>query len=153
MKLPTRWLTRGTLALGVLTAAPMTLQQCSPNVHADCTAPDGSTFRYDGGKLGMPAGCSVTRQENPDGSWFDIGPALPPVTASDVAPARIEEDQPGWDCHTMGNRSCGAGAGGWSGQHVLANCTRPDDGTPYLADTYVRSLPPGCRVIATGPVA
>lgn len=27
-----------------------------------------------------------------------------------VAPTRIEEDDPNWDCHTMGNLRCGPGA-------------------------------------------
>lgn len=36
--------------------------------------------------------------------------SAPVETTTTTAPARIEEDSPGWDCATMGNRVCGPGA-------------------------------------------
>lgn len=40
--------------------------------------------------------------------WYDVGPAIPPVVVEDVVVDRVpQEDEPGWDCATMGNRSCG----------------------------------------------
>lgn len=35
---------------------------------------------------------------------------LPTIPAATAAAAPIEEDDPGWDCATMGNRQCGVGA-------------------------------------------
>lgn len=34
-----------------------------------------------------------------------------PVTNPTTSVVRCEEDQPCWDCHEMGNRICGPGAG------------------------------------------
>lgn len=34
-------------------------------------------------------------------------PDMPRVRTQLTTPVRIEEDEPGWDCHTMGNRICG----------------------------------------------
>ncbi len=50
-------------------------------------------------------------------------------TEAQAAPVRIEEDQPGWDCHTMGNRVCGAPAEDptvctWNGQSWVSAYSR-----------------------------
>lgn len=37
-------------------------------------------------------------------------PGAAPVPTVTVTVDRIEEDEPGWDCRTMGNRRCGPGA-------------------------------------------
>jgi hypothetical protein len=41
--------------------------------------------------------------EGPIGSQTTIVPSVPQQD-------RIEEDEPGWDCRTMGNKLCGPGA-------------------------------------------
>ncbi|GAA2812984.1 hypothetical protein GCM10010470_55520 [Saccharopolyspora taberi] len=41
--------------------------------------------------------------EGPIGSQTTIVPTL-------TEPDRTEEDEPGWDCRTMGNRLCGPGS-------------------------------------------
>ena len=46
----------------------------------------------------------------PTHSAADLEAALPPpspVVGNPGGTGRIEEDEPGWDCATMGNRSCG----------------------------------------------
>ena len=46
---------------------------------------------------------------NPHTRPATTGPYTRPPHATWVRPAlRIEEDSPLWDCHTMGNRVCGA---------------------------------------------
>jgi len=37
---------------------------------------------------------------------WNVGGGSEPVPAPSV---RVEEDEPGWDCRTMGNRVCGEG--------------------------------------------
>lgn len=56
----------------------------------------------------VPHGATVT--VNGDGSWSDVGPAIPPAVATELvvdAPP-LQEDDPGWDCATQGNRQCSA---------------------------------------------
>jgi hypothetical protein len=42
-------------------------------------------------------------------SYVDANAASHPAKASVNAPRLIEEDDPGWNCHTMGNGVCGNG--------------------------------------------
>lgn len=41
--------------------------------------------------------------------FAEPAPASPRVAPATTIP--LQEDDPGWDCHTMGNRVCGPGAG------------------------------------------
>jgi hypothetical protein len=59
----------------------------------------------------------------------------PVVTEPAVAPAaapRIEEDEPGWDCHTMGNKVCGPAA---TPVAPLPACVT-DEAEPGIAPCY-----------------
>lgn len=40
---------------------------------------------------------------------FEIAELLVPPAVERVEPRVVEEDDPGWDCRTMGNRDCGGG--------------------------------------------
>ena len=61
-------------------------------------------------------------------TWYE--PTPPGMVAPAPLPAAIHEDEPGWDCTTMGNQSCGEDIGGvW---HV----TRYENGLPVESVPY-----------------
>lgn len=61
---------------------------------------------YDRLTLAMAAGALVMAGAIADPAGAILTPATPSVMHS-VPASEPEEDEPGWDCATMGNRICG----------------------------------------------
>lgn len=95
---------------GVLVLVAFALLVSAVDAHGnyvECTHPDGWTVtmgvaEYNGAN-GAADGvvCVVIGSDVPDGVEDFAGVTEP------SEPVIIHEDEPGWDCHTMGNRRCG----------------------------------------------